>query len=127
MKNFHKKFIFIVSIVGLASILFSCRGFMPTQLTGTHTSDHGSTCCDTVEKNGQTTVHTEFILTNLATKLLPNLAFLSALIFSALLLTYFYWKCKFYLRAIRDRYGSFITLNYFTTLFSQGVLHAKTF
>ncbi len=38
-----------------------------------------------------------------------------------------YPKYRFCVRSIHDHYGSFVLLNYFTSLFSQGILHSKTF
>lgn len=116
------------------AFLFSCRDIPVSTFThnGEHPADEERVgCCDsTGEKAITDSIHHDLIWSTAAYRnvvdFLSSIKLLLAGI-GILLVSLIHQNCRLYIRAIRDRYGSFSSLNYFTGLFSQGILHAKVF
>lgn len=121
----------LVAIFGLLALLVSCRGIPLTKLNSFSVSRgvRHPICCDTFGEKNQTVTNIELAAVLTPQKnLLGPILFFSALLFNKQrYLVRFFSKYKSYIRAIRDRYGSFIVLNYFIDLFNRGLLHAKIF
>ena len=118
-----------VGILSLLVLLLSCRGISLAHTPTPSQFNHHPNCCDSGSEKFGTGAASHDISWGIIVEKnsinsngLFNLMLLS---FGVAVISIFSQKYKLYLRAIRDRYGSFVPLNYLTNLFKQGILNSK--
>ena len=118
--------------LGFLTILFSCQGVSLSKIVHADmaVADHPKVnCCETGEGLHITPTQIESVFVFPALKLSFNLVILFIIfnVSSFSFSQYLYDRGKAYIRSIRDKYGSFIPLNFLNQLFAQGLLHSKVY
>lgn len=130
----YKKIIFkIIGFLTIMIFIFSCRGMTLTKFTDSSTSnDHPSCCTNFGDLGSIDTAHHNLMWNVIPQKNMADLFHINILEFifvgiGIATATSGLKKYKSYILAIRNRYGSFLILNYFSSLFSTGTLNTKIF
>ena len=124
----------MIGVVVFTAFLFSCRGITLARFTGyadSSPSDGHPGCCTTFgEKGGADIAYHDLLLGVIPPKNMLDFSSILEFLFVSIgiaTVVVVYDDNKSYIRAIRGRYGSFLFLNYFISLFSQGILNARVF
>ena len=119
--------------LGFLTIFFSCQGISLSKIVHadmTQTDHSQINCCETGQGMHITSTQVESLFVFPVLKPPFNLFLFVSITFIVFLFSfseYFRDRGKGYIRSIRDKYGSFLPLNFLNRLFAQGLLHSKVF